>query len=144
MRTQLLRFWVPDVAVSLGLSARQVVEFSTDPPVTVIPGAHPALPGVAVWRGEPVAILDLGLALGLSTRPAPCRRLLMVQVDRSVGLVAIPTGDAMPRLQGVSEFQPASNRSGVPPDLVRGVFEDSAGRMAVPDLASIVQSPSFS
>jgi chemotaxis signal transduction protein len=137
-KSQLLRFWKPEMSLSFGLSSRQVIEFATDPPASGVPGSHPALPGVILWRNQSVAVLDLGLAVGQKETSGNVRGLLIVQVNRELGLVAIPTGDTMPRLEDADHFRVSSEATGVPAEFVRGVFQDSLGYMVIPNLEAIL------
>jgi chemotaxis signal transduction protein len=140
-QAQVVRFSLPGFQDSFALSARQVIEFVTTAPATAIPRAHASLPGIVIWRDQAVPVLDLGLAMGLTARPVKLERLLIVQVNGETGLIAIPTGGAMPRLQNANDFRSCPDQAGFPPQWVRGVFEDAGGRMAFPDLDTILHNP---
>ena len=137
-RTQVVRFWLPGIPDSFGLSARQVIEFVTSAPATVIPRANPSVPAVAIWRDRAVPVVDLGRAMALAQAPSKVERLLIVQASGPTGLIAIPTGGAMPRLQSANEFRACSNPAGFELELLHGVFEDPNGRMAMPNLDRIL------
>lgn len=137
-RAQVIRFYVDGVEDSFGLSARQIVEYVTSVPALIVPGAQPELPGIVLWRDQPIPVLDLARALGLSTAPTQIERVLIVQLGGSQDLIAIPTAEQMPRLQSPTEFQPCPHHPTIPTELTQGTFQDPAGRLLLPNLTSIL------
>lgn len=109
-------------------------------PLTRLPGSPPALPGVFPYRGEVLAVLDLGralagpgVAIGAATRVAVLRvgdyRLALLP-DGIEGLVASPSRG----------LQPSPAQGGPAAPFVRAVGSDSRGPLAILDLAGLVES----
>lgn len=109
-------------------------------PLTRLPGAPPALPGVFTHRGEVLAVLDLcrmlslpGAPLGLGTRAAVLRvgawRLALI-ADAVLGLLQLPAaGSESPPAEG----GPASR-------WLRAVVREGEGGIALLDLPALVQA----
>src|SRR5690349_20448175 len=51
------------------IPAERVVEVREPPPLTRVPGAPPAAPGVMALRGDVHAVLDVAIRLGASPSP---------------------------------------------------------------------------
>ncbi len=108
-------------------------------PLTRLPGAPPALPGVFTHRGEVLAVLDLCQVLGLSpVTPGANTRVAVLRVGPwRLALLA----DAMEGLcapEGDLEAPPAEG--GVASAWLTAVTRDARGPLAVLDLARLVQA----
>jgi chemotaxis signal transduction protein len=136
----LIRFQIPGIQESIGLSAKQVIEFVDHAPAAAIPGANPALPGVVIWRGQAIPVLDLSIALHLQTEAATLGRVLIVRVGTRTGSVAIPTGASTPRLQSLGGFRASPAPSTMRREFLHGSFADAAGPLLLPNLDQIVRA----
>jgi chemotaxis signal transduction protein len=77
------------------VTARAVIEVIAGAPWTAIPGAMDEAPGVAFWKGAPLAIVDLVALTGdlpVLSPAAPRKRLLVVETG--AGIVGVPADDA--------------------------------------------------
>jgi len=123
-----------------GFDAGLVAEVVRLGPLTRLPGAPPALPGVFTHRGEVLAVLDLcqvlGLpaaALGLGARVAVLRfgawRLALL-ADAVLGLVQVPPAGREPP---PAEGGPAAR-------WLRAVGRVGQGSLAILDLPALVEA----
>lgn len=121
-----------------GFDAALVSEVVRLGPLTRLPGAPAALPGVFVHRGEVLAVLDLCRALGL---PAAVQGLgarvavlhvgawrLALLADAVLGLARVPASDREPP---PAEGGPAAR-------WLQAVGRTAEGTLAVLDLAALV------
>jgi purine-binding chemotaxis protein CheW len=94
------------------LPLESVIETLRSPPVTAIAGAPGWVQGVAVIRGATVAVVDLGIVLGLGSAQLKQARVVTLRVGaRVVGL-------AVESIVGVREFE-RTRLSEVPPLLLQ-------------------------
>ncbi len=123
-----------------GFDAGLVAEVVRLGPLTRLPGAPPALPGVFTHRGEVLAVLDLcqvlGLpaaALGVGTRVAVLRvgawRLALL-ADAVLGLVQVAPG----------EREPPPAEGGPAARWLQAVGRAAEGDLAILDLPALVQA----
>lgn len=90
--------------------------------ITVIPGAHPALPGVTNLRGEVVPLLDLRLLLGMSGKSTG-RVLIRLRASEGTGLCIL-----VDRVKEILSVQPEAvqevpaSLAGIDAKYIRGVF----------------------
>lgn len=82
----------PEELLAIGVAGKpyalrlaEVAGLHLDRPVAPIPGAPPALAGIASLRGSVVAAYDLRLLLG-EPADGPCRWLVLAAADATVGL----------------------------------------------------------
>jgi purine-binding chemotaxis protein CheW len=123
------------------LPAAQVVEVFKVPAPRRVPGARAALLGLCAWRGEPLPVLDLALAVGLPSslprgegfahglvaRARRTRQLLVFPVERIVGVRQGPFP------------QPANNAPPFPGACqVLGAFAVGGQTLMVPDLDGVL------
>lgn len=131
-------------ATLFALSLGQVEEVLREAPVTPVPAASGAeaglgLLGVTPWRDRVVAVIDLGLRLGLGPSTAePGGRLLVARGVRHPGWLALPV-----RADLHVEPLPLPSRAWVggprlSPLAALGVFELAAGTVVVPDVDRIL------
>ena len=73
-----------------GLPIHGVIETMRPLPVSPVPGAPPFLRGVAIVRGEPVPVVDLGLLLGGdAAAPGPEARFVTVRAGERLAALAV-------------------------------------------------------
>lgn len=110
-----------------GIPATRVREVLRPPPVTRVPGAAAGVRGVAQVRGTVMAVVDLGLRLGLAPVRPPGRLVVVWGPDReAVGLL-------VDRVEGVVEAEgaepaPPEAEAALPAGWLDGVAEPSPGR----------------
>jgi purine-binding chemotaxis protein CheW len=108
------------------LLVREVVDSGSIAPV---PGAPPEFLGVTTYRGGMLGVIDLRVALGLASRPARARHLLILgDGDAELGLLADAVDGPADILVGELLPSTRSHR------LVRGVTRDSRLVLAGRDL----------
>ncbi len=108
-------------------------------PLTRLPGAPAALPGVFPHRGEVLAVLDLCQVLGLppvTTGPATRVAVLKVGPWRLALLADAVEGLVSP--EGAVEPAPASG--GQAAEWLAGIGKDARGDLAVLDLRRLVEA----
>jgi purine-binding chemotaxis protein CheW len=86
-----------------GLPIDSVVETMRPLPVAPLAGAPPFVLGVAILRGEPVPVVDLGAFLGASAREQPARFVAVRAGGRSAAL-------AVAAVVGVAELDGRGGR----------------------------------
>ncbi len=125
------------------LPAAQVVEVLSAAAPRPIPGAPEALLGLCAWRGEPLPVLDLALAVGLPTalqrgagfshglvaRAARTRQLLVFPVERIAGVRPGP----FPQPATVIPPFPGARR-------ILGAFAVGEQLLAIPDLDGVLST----
>ena len=83
------------------IEAHHVCEVLGAEPWLPIPRARPGLPGVVVWRGRAVPLVDLGSLLGIATGTAQSRpRTLIVRHERGVAALPIDAAREVRRIPG--------------------------------------------
>jgi chemotaxis signal transduction protein len=123
--------------LSFALLAAQVVEVISVPAVRPVPGAPETFLGLCVWRGEPLPVLDLALAVGLpSTLPrgAGFAHGLVARAARSRQLIVVP----VERIGGVRPGPFPQAATAAPPfpgaRRVLGAFASGEQTLVIPDL----------
>ena len=84
MRDRYVRVRVGDEQYALAVA--HVLEIVVYTGATPVPGAPPAVLGLQNLRGEVVAVLDLGSAIGRAPQPAPERVVIAQDAGRRCGL----------------------------------------------------------
>lgn len=126
------------------LAAAQVIEVLPAAPPRPIPGAPAALLGLCAWRGEPLPVLDLALAVGLPAalpratgftqslvaRAARTRQLLVLPVERITGMREGP----FPQPAAATPPFPGARR-------ILGAFAAGEQLLVVPDLDGVLWTP---
>jgi len=104
-----------------GIDADKAREILSLLPATRIPGAVPAVRGLANVRGLLVTLIDAAVALGLAERPSAAAEavLLLEHGSRRVGLVVDEVLDLVAVEEASLDDQAAL--PGVRPDVVRAV-----------------------
>lgn len=111
-----------------GLPAARVVEVLRPPPLTRVPFPPADVRGVAQVRGAVLAVVDLGVRLGVGPAAAPGRLVVV----RGPGREAV--GLLVDRVTGVVEDDgarlpaPAEAEAALPPGWLEGVAEPAPGR----------------
>jgi len=83
------------------IEAHHVCEVLGAEPWLPIPRARPELPGVVVWRGRAVPLVDLGTLLGVAKGAAQSRpRTLIVRHERGVAALPIDAAREVRRISG--------------------------------------------
>ena len=133
---QVLTFEVGGLACAVAVSrAREVLE---PPPVTFVPGAPAALSGVLALRGEILAVVDLGVRLGVGARGGR-QALLVVHGPADVGPCALLT-DGVTGLATVDPAALALPRGlAVAGELLIGVAVHESGMLLVLDLDRVLE-----
>jgi chemotaxis signal transduction protein len=103
-----------------GLAIEGAREVTTLPRAAVLPGVGPKLLGIVNWRGDFIAMFDLGLLLGL-TRPKERAASRVVFLRGEAPAIAI----AVDAVEGIAEFdrlslQPVGQVGPSHPELFRG------------------------
>jgi chemotaxis signal transduction protein len=127
--------------LTLGVSAAQTLEVTSDSERLLLPEAPQFRPGFLTWRERPVPILDLGLRLGLTTTPATSApRMLIMQTGGAPNyVVAIPVL-ANVRVRSLPlEHMRCERRLPIPEDLAHGAVELAEETVAVVDLAACLR-----
>jgi chemotaxis signal transduction protein len=91
--------------VRLALDARRVIEVIGKAPWVPIPGAPRHLPGVVAWKGRAIAVVDLGVMLGVSAALSPDEpppRTVVAQTH--AGTLALPV-DSVREAEEVGEYR---------------------------------------
>ncbi len=96
-----------------GINVFKVQEVMTCPPLTVVPGAHPVVRGIANMRGKTITVLDLSMAIGGRSLGDPKDHFIVIteynrriqgflvgSVDR---IININWKDILPPPKGVSD-----------------------------------------
>ena len=132
----MLTFEVGGLACAVAVSrAREVLE---PPPVTFVPGAPAALSGVLALRGEILAVVDLGVRLGVGARGGR-QALLVVHGPADVGPCALLT-DGVTGLATVDPAALALPRGlAVAGELLIGVAVHESGMLLVLDLDRVLE-----
>lgn len=108
------------------LLVRQVVDSGSIAPV---PGARPEFLGVTTYRGGMLGVIDLRVALGMASRAARARHLLILGEGRAeLGLLADAVADPTDVVIGEMVPWPKGHR------LVRGMTRDGRVVLAGRDL----------
>lgn len=119
---------------------RQIVDILREATVHPVPFCPPHVSGIAQWRGRVVPVLSLerGLKPDSAESSDGPRRLMAVRT-RENPVAAILTVDPGLRLiSPPSEARAAGENFGIPPHLIRGVYEWSEGLLIVPHLENIL------
>ena len=130
--------------LAFALPANQVVEVTAVTAPRPVPGAPADLVGLCAWRGEPLPVLDLALAVGL---PSTLRRgegfshALVARAARSRQLVLLP----VERIGGVRPGPFPQAASSAPPfpgsRRILGAFTSDELVLVVPDLDGALWAP---
>jgi chemotaxis-related protein WspB len=140
----LLVFALPGAGgLGFALSAAQVVEVLPAAAPRPVPGAPEALLGLCVWRGEPLPVLDLALAVGLPSalpRGGGFLRGLVARAARSRQLLVFPVERVVGMRQGPFP-QPAAATPPFPgARWVLGAFASGEQVLVVPDLDGMLST----
>lgn len=118
--------------VRFALSMKQVLEVAALPTLESLPQAPHFVPGLALWRGRPLVVVDVDRRMGWTALQQTGQRLVVVQDVNGARLGLVASGELrMVRL-------PIPHRvSGLTLDhsLALGIFEVDDGMLIVPDLA---------
>lgn len=99
------------------LLLREVVDSGS---IATVPGAPPEFLGVTTYRGGMLGVIDLRVALGLASRPARARHLMIVgDASAELGLLADAVDDPTDIVIGELLPSPSGHR------LVRGMTSDA-------------------
>jgi purine-binding chemotaxis protein CheW len=135
---QMIVFSVPSLQagehpLSFGMSITQVAEILEPLPLIPVPGAAAYILGLANWRQEPVAVLDLAQRLGLPTQASGSAARFLI-ANTSAGKIGFPIrpGSRVLRLPVV--HHPCTQPPAVDWGLVRSLVELENEVLLVPDL----------
>ncbi|MEM7585239.1 MAG: chemotaxis protein CheW [Acidobacteriota bacterium] len=122
--------------VSFGLSITQVLEVAALPSLDPVPGAPGFVLGLAMWRDEPLPVIDLDSRLGWASGAGRHERMLVARAADG-SLLALAVHGALRMLRLPVPHRPSQldfNQS-----LALGVFELEAETLILPDLAQLSQ-----
>lgn len=74
--------------VLFSVSGRQVMEIIEEETIVPVPASPRFVPGLVLWRGRPVPVIDLGEILGWQALPQEKRNILIVRAAGSMDVVA--------------------------------------------------------
>jgi len=118
---------------------RQVTEILRETAVRPVPFAPPHLPGIARWQGRVVPVLSLEGCLNLAPNEDPRPDRLVAVRTRNARVGAILKSDPGLRLiRPPTEARTADGDLGIPPPLIRGIYEWTEGLLIVPHLENIL------
>ena len=124
--------------VSAGLSYQQVLEVLPMPELTPAPFAPPHVRGICAWRGRIVAVVDLGLRLGLPAAESGREKLLVARATPEGHLIGLVVPSALGPLR-----LPAPHGRGAAEDANKpllGAFELVDRTLWLPDLAAVAEA----
>ena len=130
-------------------SPRQVEEVLAEITIRPLPFAPAFLPGVTLWRGQLLPVVDLDKRFKFSAGGKRNKsRFLIVrtgapenQADQQILRCALQLSDEIHSTQAAHESTMIdSEEIGVEPSLVRGTYQWHDDRYIVPDLVSILQN----
>ncbi len=142
---QLMTFTLPDQGnepgLRLGLSVSQVPAVTTPLPCIHLPAAPPWLLGISAWRGRPLPVVDLALALGLgATSWGAPSRLLIVRGARRAEILGFPVAPAVQLEQLPLPVRTLTAVLPVDPALVCAAFEVHGTPLLIPDVDRILSN----
>lgn len=137
-------FTIPGLPkLGFALPAAQVVEVMSSFSLRPIPGGPEALLGICAWRGEPLPVVDLACALGVSPGAARAQRLthgLVARAAHSQQLLVFPVESMTGVRQGPFPY-PSADVSPFPgAHHVLGTFAHGEQPLVVPDLDGVLRT----
>lgn len=121
--------------VSFGFSIAQVAEVLDFPPLTTVPGSPADVLGLALWRDQPISVLDFGPSLGLPpTSTAPPKRLLVLRPPGSAEPIGLLIRPSVRVLRLPVPHQPCTRSLDLDPALILAAVELRYETLVLPDL----------
>ncbi|MBL8215246.1 MAG: chemotaxis protein CheW, partial [Bryobacterales bacterium] len=131
-----------DPPVRFGISAGQAIEILNGLPVIPVPNAPSFVAGLALWRSQPVPVVDLGGWMGTGSVPykAGCRLLICrgtQAMNGALPLLAIPAVDQFRKLDLPIEYKSWPHRPSWNTALALGIYQAERSMLIFPDLDAI-------
>lgn len=118
---------------------RQVTEVLQETAIRPVPFAPPHLPGIARWRDRVVPVISLEGCLNLAPNENPASdRLVAVRTRHARVGAILKTDPGLRLIRPPAEARKADGDLGVPPPLIRGMYEWTEGLLIVPHLENIL------
>ena len=122
---------------------KEAAELIPPPPISAVPLARPWFRGVTNVRGNLYSVTDFSAFLGGEPVAAGEQARLLIVNDRFRSGAALLIERSL-GLRDPAELQPSTQPAASQPRFVRGVYEDSQGKLWKElDVASLIQDRSF-
>ncbi len=133
---------VTDPPIRFGISAGQAIEILNGLPVIPVPNAPSFVAGLALWRAQPIPVVDLGGWMGTGGVPykSGCRLLVCrgtQAINGSLPLMAISAVDQFRKLNLPIEYKSWPHRPSWNTALALGIYQAERSMLIFPDLDAI-------